>query len=183
MKISSAKSLFFKAAQLGELQVYRNGKLYANRPFVKGLFKFNIPFSGNYEFSGKFFELHKVEPLQKWDKIITLPDRERNKTVGIKKIVIKPDMDSPARIYTDDQVILVSDKWLAYPVEMRFFILLHEVGHFYYQEEWKCDTFAAHWFIKLGFNPSQAFESLAGVLCDSDTNDERINNIYNLLKN
>ena len=61
------------------------------------------------------------------------------------------------------------------------FILLHEVGHFFYTEEYKCDTFAAFHFLDMGFNPSQAFESLAGVLHEGKRNDERIDNIFKLL--
>jgi hypothetical protein len=67
---------------------------------------------------------------------------------------------------------------MKYPIEVRLFILLHEVGHFYYSEEWKCDAYAAYHFLEWGCNPSQAFEALAGVLHDNKTNDDRINKIF-----
>jgi hypothetical protein len=178
--VNKPTSLFFKPNQKGVLTVYTKGIVYAVRPFKEEVFKINIPFTGTYTFNGEC-DLIRQTNLQKCQNVIELPTKERNKLVFVKKVVFD-DISSPARIYTDEGVIIINQDWLNYPIENRFFILLHELGHFYYTTEWKCDTFAAHHFIKLGFNPSQAFESIAGVLCPNKTNDHRIQNILTILK-
>lgn len=121
---------------------------------------------------------------------IPLPAPERNKNAYVKDIFFEDKGSSPARIFTDLNTIVVNKDFFNYPIEVRYFILLHEVGHFFYSTEWKCDQYAAYHFTKIGFNPTQAFESLAGVLhtesADGEPNErnkDRIEKIYNLLKN
>jgi hypothetical protein len=191
MKIARPSSLYFKSNENGVLKLYANGKLYCERPHKKGqIFKINVPFNGDYTHNealddAQFF---KVTPIEKDNRAISLPEPERNKKAYIKSIFFDNQKETPARIYTDLNTIVVNHKFFNYPIEIRFFILLHEVGHFYYSTEWKCDQFAAHHFLKIGFNPSQAFESLAGVLhetkqngTENTQNTDRINRIFNLL--
>jgi hypothetical protein len=180
IKISKPSTIFLTAANPGAVKIYCNEKLYAERPAAKN-FKFNLPYANNYIFSGVPLEIQDIKPLQKVIKTIELPTPDRDKPFGIKDIVYNNDSTSPARIFTNEQIICVNKKFFDYPIEVRMFILLHEVGHFFYTEEWKCDTFAAYHFLDMGFNPSQAFESLAGVLHEGKRNDERIENIFKLL--
>ena len=191
MKITRPSSIFFKSVENGILKLYANGKLYCERPHKKGqTFKINVPFGGQYLHNEALdgAQFYKLTPIQKDNRIISLPEPERNKKAYIKSIFFDNQKDTPARIYTDLNTIVVNNKFFNYPIEVRFFILLHEVGHFYYKTEWKCDQFAAHHYLKIGFNPSQAFESLAGVLhetkqdgTENTQNTERINRIYQLL--
>lgn len=166
---------------MGAAMVLFNGKLYAERPYTTSTFKFNAPQPGTYTFDGPGLTLAKTEPLQIIDKGIVLPAPDRNKKMGVKAVHFDNSSNSPARIYTDKQIICINSRFLKMPIEVRMFILLHEAGHFLYAEEWKCDTFAAYHFLKMGFNPSQAFESLSGVLHPGEKNDQRIDHIYNLL--
>lgn len=180
LNIQKPSTIHLSASQPGALKVYCNGKLYAEKLATKN-FKFNLPIPNNYTLVGVSLKVDRIAPLEKVVKTIELPTPDRSKAFGIKEILYNNDSPSPARIFTDKQIICVNKKFFSYPIEVRMFILLHEVGHFFYTEEWKCDTFAAYHFLDLGFNPSQAFEALAGVLHPGQRNDERINNIYKLL--
>lgn len=192
MQVKKPISIFFiSPLKSGILNVYCSGKLYAQRPFNKGQqFKLNIPFKGLYTFEMDGARIVDVTDIQKKHFDISLPQPERNKNAYIKDIFFEDKGSSPARIFTDLNTIVVNRDFFNYPIEVRFFILLHEVGHFFYSTEWKCDNYAAYHFTKIGFNPTQAFESLAGVLhtkngdgTKNERNEERIKKIYNLLKN
>lgn len=183
INISKPKTIYFECAQPCALKVYCNGLLYAEKPLNKGPFKFNLPIENTYIFDAGSIKLIDVKPLKKVQKTIELPTPDRNKTEFIRDIFYDNDRTSPASINTDEKIILVNKKFFSYPIEVRMFILLHEVGHFFYTEEYKCDTFAAYHFLDIGFNPSQAFESLAGVLHENKRNDHRIDNIFKLLSN
>ena len=183
-------SQHFKALENGFVNVYRNGLLYCEKPFLKNtLFYINLPFDGFYSFSGFGFFAMGQTPLIKSNITINLPEPERNKpNFGISKVSIDTLSTSPARIAVDKNIIILNPKFFNYPVEIRFFILLHEMGHFFYSTEWKCDQYAAHHFLKMGLNPSQAFESLAGVLHETkqdgtinEVNKDRNKRIYKLL--
>jgi hypothetical protein len=189
MKINAPSSLFFKSLNNGVLKMYCNNKLYSERPHQKGqIFKINVPFKGDYTYSADGAQFIEKTPIKRDTREIFLPEPERNKKAYIKDIFFDNQKETPARIYTDLNTIVVNHKFFNYPIETRFFILLHELGHFYYSTEWKCDQFAAHHFLKIGFNPSQAFESLAGVLhetkqdgTENTQNTDRINRLYKLL--
>ncbi len=182
MNVKKPISLFFKGNSDGILNVFCNNKLYAQRPFENGkIFKLNLPFSGVYSFDGAA-KIINITDIKKTILDVQLPAPERNKNAYIKKIFFEDKGESPARIFTDLNTIVVNKTYFNYPIEVRFFISLHEFGHFFYSTEWKCDYYAAYHFCKIGFNPSQGFESIAGILHPSERNNERIEKIYNLLK-
>jgi hypothetical protein len=191
MKILNGNlSQHFRAVENGFVNVYRNGLLYCEKPFLKNtLFYINLPFNGFYSFSGFGFVLMETTSLIYSDIKINLPEPERNaQSFGISKVSIDNLSTSPARIAVDKNLVILNPKFFKYPVEIRFFILLHELGHYFYKTEWKCDQYAAHHFLKMGLNPSQAFASLAGVLHETkadgtinQVNKDRNERIYNLL--
>lgn len=182
-------SQHFKAVQSGKITVFRNGKLHCEKPFNSGKFYINLPLAGFYSFSGFGFEFLEQTPLIKSDLVITLPEPERVRRFGIVDIRYDTQSNSPARIYSTKGIIVLNPKFDAYSNEIKAFILLHELGHFYYQTEWKCDQYAAYHFINtFNFNTSQAFLGLDEVLHKTKNNGqphtenlERINKIYNLL--
>lgn len=189
MYVTNPVSQHFRTTKSGLLTVFCRGLLMCERPFnANTTFYVNLPFSGFYSFSGDGFVKMGTTPLIKSELNITLPPPERVRNFGVNKITFDNLSNSPARIYTTENTIVLNPKFLSYPIEIRLFILLHEVGHFYYKTEWKCDQYAAHHFLQMGCNPSQAFDSLAGVLhtekADGTTNFinmDRVNKIYKLL--
>jgi hypothetical protein len=184
-------TVVFKADDFGgHIWIYANGQLYYERAFLpKSEFYINLPFAASYFFSGFGFTFLRTEPIKLVSENVPLPEPERDGVnFGINKITVDSLKETPARIYTNEKVIVLNPKFFNYPIEVRLFILLHEVGHFYYKTEWKCDQYAVHHFLKMGCNPSQSFESLAGVLHTTDkngfeniTNIDRINRIYKIL--
>lgn len=183
MLLNGNISQHFKANSDGFINCYRNGILYfTNRFQENNNFYINLPFSGNYSFSGYGFAMDKQTPLIKKKVNFKLPKPERIRVPIVTEIRIDNASNSPARIATRYGVITTTAKMNEYPAEMRYFILLHEFGHFFYKTEHFCDMFAAYHFLKQGCNPSQSFAALAEVLHPSEANNERIKKIYNLLK-
>lgn len=182
-------SQHFIGTENGKITVFRNGTLHCEKPFNKGAFYLNLPLPGHYSFSGFGFDVGNQTPLIKSILDISLPQPERVRKFGINDIHYDNNSNSPARIYSALGVIVLNPKFDTYANEIKLFILLHEVGHFYYKTEWKCDMYAAYHFINtFNCNPTQAFESLAGVLHDTkpdgtphEINNDRIKRIYNLL--
>ena len=180
--IKKPTTVFFKALTNGYIKVFRNGQLYFENKISKNLFEVNLPFDGFYSFSGHGFEILSYNDLIFKQANITLPTPDRNNQFTlIKQVLIDATSSSPAKISINKDLIILSPKFYGYTQEVKLFIILHEIGHYQYIEEWKADRFAAYHFLKMGCNPSQAFESLAGVLHDSASNDERIQKIYNQL--
>lgn len=46
----------------------------------------------------------------------------------------------------------------------RMHIIFHEIGHYFYKSEHKCDIFAAHCMLILGYNTSQAWQPNFSIL-------------------
>ena len=58
------------------------------------------------------------------------------------------------------------------------YVLLHEIGHYFYKTESKCDLFASNILSYLGYNPSQIFYASKNTLFDNS----RIQNNFNSLR-
>jgi hypothetical protein len=52
-------------------------------------------------------------------------------------------------------------------------IMMHELGHCFYETEYKCDLFAASYLIKRGYNPSQLALSTFYSLGNTDSSFDR----------
>ena len=171
----------------GRFLLHLGDKIWIDRdikPEVKEI-SFNIVKNGDYTAPIEF-EILKIEPI-KTINTIQLFDPERNRQRPFK-IVYNPRLGesaTPARIFTNlyPAKIEVGKRFYQYPPQVRMFILLHELGHLYYTTEHKCDLFALKNFIEMGFNISQAFYALSKVLHPNETNKERINQLFNEIKN
>lgn len=139
--------------------------------------KINFPFSDIFEmnFEADSFEILPLQTI-KLNGFLPQPERHREKKV---KTIYNPKLEgTPARIYSELGVIEYGDKLLKLPKYAQVFVMLHEYGHFFYKTEWKTDLFALYWFIKLGYNPSAAFLTLANVLSDNPQSNHRIKNLF-----
>jgi len=140
-------------------------------------FSVNLPRTGEY-FLPDDIEIRDRLHLVPCRVNFKLPEPERNKYKPFK-IEFKADLEgTPARIFTDSGLIEIGPQYQSYDPPTKLFILLHELGHYYYQTEWKTDTFALYWYIKLGYNKSQAFYALTRVLKVNPLNFHRITNIF-----
>ena len=131
----------------GRLHVERDGRPFYvfDRPEA---FTFTLP-PGRYTIHGDAVLLNKMKP-RKGAKVgaprLPLP----------RRVVLdwctnphKCSIDLRAgRIYADHSL-------KALPAFALVFILFHEIGHYYYQDEAQCDAFAARMMHQRGYNPSQ----------------------------
>lgn len=178
------------AGQPGTLFVWKNGEPYTYIQHQDGTFFVNLPFPGVYKFTqdGKC-RVIEAGPIPPVNPPFSLPQPERKRIPGISEIFYdNSNPYTPARINTLTQKVILSPKFFDYPAEIKYFILLHEYGHFFYKTEWKCDQFAAFHYLKTGCNRSAAFAALNDVLhletpdgTPHRLNQQRVNRIYKLL--
>jgi len=78
-------------------------------------------------------------------------------------------------------LIIIDNKYFN-EIETPFcnFLLFHELGHYYYKTEYKCDLFSAFNMLIRGFNPTQCY--YANSICLSDRQSERKQILFNYLK-
>ena len=166
--------------------------------------KFNICHADIYN-SETPFDVVKVVPIELPETLPTLPAYERNE---IKDFVIidNPELTgSPARVFAKDGVVERGREFYNHPKPIRVFILLHEIGHFFYgltdgdyikaeqmsdsegrdylkrkrnESEKKCDLFALTHYLQMGYNRSMAFYSLSRVLSRSQDNVNRLKSLF-----
>lgn len=135
--------------------------------------KFNLCHPGSYSMTaGKVEKIAPIE-IQKFNYKLPAHDRERMKFFEFRK---NPTLTgSPARNFTKTGIIETGTKFPHYPFAVRLFILLHEIGHFYYFDETNADAWAAKTFIDMGYNESTALYSLSNVLnFETTRNKDRI---------
>lgn len=184
----------------------RNGLYYfKNLKGQRNRIKFNIPDSDFYK-SNHDFEIVKITEIELPQNLPNLPEYERE---DIKDFVIvdNPDLtNSPARVFVKDGRVERGRTFYDYPKPVRSFILLHEIGHFFYgiteknieyakslggdkgkkwltekmyDSEKKCDLFALIQFLNMGYNRSTAFYSLSKVLSRKQENIDRVKHLIN----
>lgn len=89
----------------------------------------------------------------------------------------------PARMFTNRPVIEYNPKKIAsMPEPIKRFVLLHELGHQYHDDEQKTDAWAFINFINMGWLPSQATYALIHVLGRTPDNVARMLHLNKLAK-
>jgi hypothetical protein len=128
----------------------RKRVFYFHNGNPNGKFYFNLP-------KGKYFTENKIEkmsfpiPVE----LPILPAAEKNKQLPKKVTVNFIENPYKASILVDQHKIFVDHKIMKLPLPSIFFVMFHEIGHYYYKDEKKCDLFAVREMLKRGFNPSQ----------------------------
>lgn len=170
------------------VNVYRNGALYFFRR-LKGSekkIKFNVCHAGNYTIDANCdVELLPFSISATLNQLPGLPPYERNKDKTIDEILCNVQIkagtfsNTPARNWVKRGVIETGVSFENLMDAFKYFILLHEVGHFYYSDETACDLFALHHFLASGYNESTAFYALAELLdARKPEHVERITNLF-----
>ena len=141
---------------------------------VKNEVSFNLP-KGNYETENR---LIKTEPIIY--KTPELPTPERNiKAPDDLKIIVSTNPNK-CSVAKQKGLIILDPSLLKEPKPFLHFILFHEVGHYDYETEWKCDVFAAKKMLELGYNPSQCL--YAQYVSLSEKQNDRKEKLFNFLK-
>lgn len=81
------------------------------------------------------------------------------------RIVVSPNPHK-AVILLPEGVIILDPSLARLPYFVRVFILFHEIGHYWHEDEAACDAFAAEEMAKRGFNPSQIMAATEMTLSD-----------------
>ena len=144
----------------------------------------NLPRAGVYTITpAPIFLQRENLPLNQYQEIqLPTPDR---KPTGRKLFVSENFCPrfTPARMNRFTGEVQVRNDFKKLPNEQRFYILMHEEGHTLYKKEDDCDLYALKKFLNKGFNPSQAIYSLKNNLRNAPENRERIQKIFNQIKN
>lgn len=131
----------------GRVQVTKDGL-----PFyvfdAPGSFNFTLP-AGTYRMDGGTF-------------VRTMPPRKgHTPTAPLRfpvpkkvRILFSPN-PFKACISLREGIIVADPSLKKLPYYCLVFVLFHEIGHYYYQDEAACDRFAADEMARRGFNPSQ----------------------------
>ena len=163
-----------------------NGKTWIDRK-LNGKFdciKFKAPFSGFFTSSEPVKKIEK-HPFHIEPSGIELYPYERN----LKRPYVLSfngelsEIDTPARIFAHQYpaLIEIGKRFYHFSPQVRYFILLHELGHQFYKTEHKTDLFALKRFLDEGFNASEAFNAL-NILHKSPQAQDRIKKLFEQLK-
>lgn len=121
---------------------------------------------------------YRIKEIQRFCKDFSLPKQELN--VDIEPIFRDNFnlQNTPACCYQKDGIIEFSSGFYNMPYYVRCFIICHELGHFFYNDEQKTDLYSLKHYLNYGFNPCLALNSMAYYLNWNKENIERYNNVY-----
>lgn len=135
------------------IKIYDN----KNRPFYikersvlpSGRVYFNLP-TGKYITENTLEKLHR--PIHY--KLPPLPIQEWQKKIPKITIKVEPNPHK-CSVFYDTGIIILDPSFAKQTKPSLLHILFHEIGHFLYKTEWKCDIFSSAQMLKRGYNPSQ----------------------------
>lgn len=177
-----------KTLEVSEISSYKSGspliEILDNRGLPFYFFRnddrkeiiFNMP-SGIYFLNGCDVT-YNGSPL----KYICPPLPKPEKKIDIVEHLEIEVAENPNKASIDIKTghVIIDKSFMNNEIPFVHFILFHELGHFLYSTEWKCDVFSACQMLKLGFNPSQCF--YANSICLSERQAERKSILFNYLK-
>lgn len=157
------------------------GKLFYSRSINRAQNCFNLP-KGVYYSKNNLTQLGSPVSYS----IPKLPKIERSGILPKKVIVRKGNNPYKCSIVRDNKrriaVIFADNKIFELPKVQQELIMLHELGHCFYETEYKCDMFSAHYLIKRGYNPSQLALSTFYSLGNSDSSFDRKCTMLEIMK-
>lgn len=139
---------------------------------------FNVPIVGKAYIKGKYKRLPS--------KIITgvsLKYYKPEKNVdfkGVQRVVFTKNPNKCSIDVNSGTIVFDSDYFRQLNIVQLYFVLSHEIGHYFYYTEHKADTFARFCMLLMGFNPSQIIAAADSTLIDDFRKNE---NLAQLLKN
>lgn len=131
--------------------------------------KFNLP-AGVYYIKGK---VKVTKPLDFSKYIIVLPPEKNIPFLGIKKVFFVNNPNKCSIDVSKGHLFVDKNFWNNLNYLQKRFVLLHELGHYFYFNEKKCDNYARCIMLLEGVNPSQIFNVTKSTLVTC----ERINNM------
>lgn len=181
---STARLNFENAPRSFRIYSNKNERLHFFRPNRKGLKTISVNFPRPGIYTAENAPTVEILPLKKRNYPVNLPDPERNSSAAPDQIFITENFTvehTPARINATTGEVQICAGFESLPNEVRYFILLHELGHRLFKTETLCDQFALKKFLDQGYNPSQAVIALTRILRPTPENYKRINNIFKII--
>lgn len=181
---STARLNFKGAPRAFRIYSEKNGRLHFFRPNRKGFKTILVNFPRPGRYAAENAPQVEILPLKKRKYPINLPGAERTNSADPSEIHITENFSvehTPARINAVTGEVQICQGFETLPNEVRYFILLHELGHRLFKTETLCDQFALKKFLEQGYNPSQAVIALTRILRPTPQNYERINNIFKII--
>lgn len=141
--------------------------------------KFNIPLPGDYD-ANVPFEIVKISPIEiPFLALPVLPQADRNRWTDNPEIVFNPTLSNTiARNFTESGTIEVGPRFEQLISPMKIFIIDHELGHFFYSDEFNADLFALVNFVRKGYNVSTAYYTLEKYLNKSKLQVNRLKDMF-----
>ena len=134
----------------------------------KGEYLLDFPFK-------KVGNFRTLKQLPKYERCIPRPRKF--------KFILKENPNKCSIFLEKGVIIFDKDLWESLSNLQRKFVLLHEYGHYYYKSEVKCDIFAKHHLLKLGYNKSQIAAIDFHILGNSEHSISRKLESFNAIKN
>ncbi len=136
---------------------------------------FNLPV-------GVYFTFVEVRELKRPLTYVTprLPFPEKRISIPPVVDIYEEENPNKASVSTSKHYIVIDPEFVGSGVPREVFIKFHELGHYKYKTEWKCDVFSASEMLKRGFNPTQCYYSSA--FCLSEKQDERKEILFRFLE-
>lgn len=169
-------------AKRGVLQVLNldNGTTFHKRYFDgETELKINLP-KGKFDFIGGVYKKTVSPEKYNLSKLVLPPkDRHDEKEYFFS---YSQSFPGPARIFPTTGKIEVGPLFAKQTEQIQDFIILHELGHFYYDKEENADIYALKKFLESGGNQSAAFDALERVISKTPENIQRIKQHLNNIK-
>lgn len=143
----------------------------------------NLPKSKDFKFSSPVDILEVSDkPKNTFPVDFDLPEPEHY--FPIENLELKTNNDlttTPARIFPALGIIEVMPDFWKLPQAYRVAIIMHEIGHHFYENEVYADLFALKSFLKQGGNISEFMSCLKNVLTKNDLMIQRVLVIFHIL--
>jgi len=139
---------------------------------------FNVPVIDKIYIKGKYKRLPA--------KIITgvqlkyYKPEKKVRFKGIRRVLFRNNPNKCSIDVNSGTLIFDKNFFKQLNIVQLYFILSHELGHYFYYSEHKADAFARFVMLMLGFNPSQIVAAASSTLIDKFRKNE---NLAQLLKN
>jgi hypothetical protein len=142
----------------------RGKMFYDTSVLAKRVWEFNLP-AGEYQIvQGEFRRLPRPVEFP----LAQLPPRERDYFVKPENFEwIFTDNPNTATVAWKERRIYLDNSLREMPLPYIVFIIEHERGHRYYNNESACDLYASNEMIKQGYNPSQIGEAITNTLSEN----------------
>jgi len=133
---------------------------------------FNLPIIGKVYVKGKYKRL----PSKIIDNVrLKYYKPEKNIDFkGVQRVVFSKNPHKCSIDVHTGTLIFDIDFFRRLNIAQLYFILSHEIGHYFYFTEKKCDAFACAVMLLLGFNPSQIIASANSTLVDEFRKNENL---------